>query len=62
MILLPISVCLYLFYPVCDGRSVVPAQAAENHGPEGGPDREPAPGPHQRQAHAVRGPSINIFL
>ena len=35
---------------------MVPAQAAEDHGAEGGPDGEPATRPHQRQRRAVRGP------
>ena len=50
--------CTYLLDWICDGWPVVPAQAAEDHGAEGGPDREPATRPHQRQRRAVRGPPV----
>ena len=49
---------LYLLDWICDGWPVVPAQAAEDHGAEGGPDGEPATRPHQRQRRAVRGPPV----
>ena len=50
--------CTYLLDWICDGWPVVPAQAAEDHGAEGGPDGEPATRPHQRQRRAVRGPPV----
>jgi hypothetical protein len=52
----PMTSDRYLFDGICDRRPVVPAQAAEDHGAEGGPDGESAARPHQSQAGAVRGP------
>ena len=53
----PPKLLSYLFNWIGNCCAVVPAQAAENHGAEGGPDGEPTPRPHQGQAHAVRRPS-----